>query len=135
MRNRNFAATPLHRPRVNLIRLEEELSEVHLRLSQVTIENLPYQEFILRYDRPKVFFYLDPPYWKAPWYKFNMELPDYQEISERLQKIKANFILSINDTPEIRKIFDAFKIKPVSTIYTSNSGRHREGKELLICNF
>jgi DNA adenine methylase len=136
VRNRNFAATPLHRPRVNLIRLEEELSEVHLRLSQVTIENLPYQTFLERYDRPGVFFYLDPPYWRAPWYKFNMELPDFQDMSERLGKIKAKFILSINDTPEIRKIFNKFQIKPVTTIYTSNDkGKHREGKELLVSNF
>ena len=111
------------------------MSEVHLRLSQVTIENLPYQEFLLRYDRPKVFFYLDPPYWKAPWYRFNMVLPDYQDMAVRLVDIKGSFILSINDTPEIRQIFNKFKIKPVSTVYTSNSGKHREGKELLICNF
>lgn len=79
--------------------------------------------------------YPDPPYWKAPWYKHNMELPDFQEMAEKLYEIKANFILSINDAPEIRKIFSKFEIKPVSTVYTSNSGHHREGKELLVCNF
>jgi len=135
VRNRNFVSSPLSRPRINLIRLEEELSEVHLRLSQVTIENLPYQEFLVRYDRPKVFFYLDPPYWKAPWYRHNMELPDYKEMAVRLQEIKASFILSINDTPEIRQIVNKFKINPVVTKYTANGGHQKEGKELLVCNF
>ncbi|WAC06568.1 MAG: DNA adenine methylase [Thermodesulfobacteriota bacterium] len=132
---RNFGMRPLHRPGINLLRLEEELSEVHLRLSQVTIENLPYQKFLVCYDRAEAFFYLDPPYWKAPWYKFNMELPDYKEMADKLAKIKAQFVLSINDAQEIREIFKGFKIKPVSTIYTLNRGNHSEGKELLISNF
>lgn len=33
------------------------------RLAGVIIENLPYGEFIARYDGPGVLFYLDPPYW------------------------------------------------------------------------
>ncbi|SPD73845.1 D12 class N6 adenine-specific DNA methyltransferase (fragment) [uncultured Desulfobacterium sp.] len=53
---RTFGTGPLRRPRVNLLRLEEELSEVHIRLSRVTIENLPWHEFIVRYDRPQTFF-------------------------------------------------------------------------------
>ena len=39
VKNRTFGLD--RRPRINLLRLEEELSEVHLRLATVTIENLP----------------------------------------------------------------------------------------------
>jgi DNA adenine methylase len=40
VKNRTFGTGPLRAPRINLLRIEEELSEVHLRLSRVTIENL-----------------------------------------------------------------------------------------------
>lgn len=53
------------------------MSEVHLRLASVTIENLRWQDFIRRYDRDEICFYLDPPYYKAPYYRHNLELaPD-----------------------------------------------------------
>jgi len=41
--------------------MEEELSEVHLRLTRVIIKNLSWQKFVTLYDRDKTFFYLDPP--------------------------------------------------------------------------
>jgi DNA adenine methylase len=71
----------MHRPRINLLRLEEDLSDVYFRLAGVTIENLPWQDFIKRYDRPGTFFYLDPPYFKAPFYKHNLVLEGYAEMA------------------------------------------------------
>lgn len=135
VKSRTFGPGPLKRPRINLIRIEEELSEVHLRLSRVNIENLPYQKFITMYDRPEVFFYLDPPYYKAPFYNHNLELNDYREMSELLSGLKGKFILSINDLPEMRVAFKQFKIKSVSLKYTVNKNQGKEGNELLICNF
>jgi DNA adenine methylase len=32
-------------------------------MAGVVIENLPWQKFIERYDRPGILFYIDPPYW------------------------------------------------------------------------
>ncbi|WAC07606.1 MAG: hypothetical protein OS130_15575 [Thermodesulfobacteriota bacterium] len=61
VRTRNFAATLDRCLRVNLLRMEEELSEVHLRLTRVIIKNLSWQKFVTLYDRDKTFFYLDPP--------------------------------------------------------------------------
>jgi DNA adenine methylase len=58
-----FGVANTSKPRLNLLRLEEDLSEAHLRLARVTIENLPYHELIKRYDAEHVFFYADPPYW------------------------------------------------------------------------
>jgi len=134
VRGRTFGTAPLDRPRINLIRMEEELSEVHLRLARVTIENLPWQDFIARYDRKQTFFYLDPPYYKAPVYQHNLELEHYQEMAELLAKIKAKFILSINDHPEIREIVRGFKIKPVQLKYSVAKERLTEAKELLVSN-
>ena len=108
---------------------------MHLRLSQVTIENLPWQDFIKRYDQPGTFFYLDPPYYKAPYYEHNLDLEDYQEMAEVLASINTQFILSLNDHPDIQETFKAFNIKPVKLNYTVARGKQTKGKELLISNF
>lgn len=120
-------------PRINLLRLEEEMSAVHLRLTKVRIENLSWDKFIPRYDRPDTFFYCDPPYYQAPEYKHNFELEDFISLADKLSTIKGKFLLSINDHSEMRKVFKGFKTKPVSLTYTL-SGKPTKGKELLITN-
>lgn len=135
VKGRTFGTSPFHRPRVNLLRLEEELSEVHLRLSRVTIENLPWQEFVKRYDRKQTFFYLDPPYYKLPYYAHNMVFEDYEELAATLSEVKGKFILSINDDPQMKKVFKNFYIDVVNLKYTAQVGKQKEATELLISNF
>jgi DNA adenine methylase len=61
--NPNFSVAATGRPRFNLLRMEDELSAVHLRLSRVYIENMHYDQFIRRFDKFQTFFYIDPPYY------------------------------------------------------------------------
>ena len=130
--SRNFGVSPERPMRINLVRMEEELSAVHLRLSGVMIENLPWDEFIKRYDRPETFFYLDPPYYKAPCYKHNFyELEDYIKIAEVLRNIRGSFLLSLNDDPEIREVFKDFELNPVSLCYSVGKEK-TTGAELII---
>lgn len=55
-------------PRLNLLRIEEDLSQAHLRLARVNIENLDWVRCIEKYDRDETLFYLDPPYWQTAGY-------------------------------------------------------------------
>jgi len=135
VKGRTFGTAPLSLPRINLLRLEEELSAVHIRLARVTIENLSWQDFISRYDRESTVFYLDPPYYKAPYYKHNLDLEDYRSLAGVLAGISSSFILSINDHPEIRKIFSAFEIRPVALKYSVAQKRQTEARELIITNY
>jgi DNA adenine methylase len=121
-------------PRINLLRIEEEMSAVHLRLAHVRIENLPALELIKRYDRPDTFFYCDPPYHGHPDYKHNMASKDYEKIAKLLGSIQGKFILSINDNPEMREVFKAFNVKPVSLLYSVGK-KPKKAKELIIHNF
>jgi DNA adenine methylase len=133
---RTFGTGVESKPKINLIRMEEELSAVHLRLSTVIIENLDYAEIIKRYDRKTSFFYLDPPYFKCPFYKHNFnKLEDFQRIAATLRNISAKFILSINDCHEMRAAFDGFTIKPITLKYSVSREGNTVGKELLISNF
>lgn len=135
VRGRTFGVNQLRAPRINLLRIEEELSAVHLRLARVTIENLPWEAFLKRYDKPQTFFYLDPPYFKAPYYRHNLVLDDYRRMAGVLKELKAAFVLSINDLPEMWDAFHGFKVKPAAIKYSASKGDWTEGKELLIANF
>ncbi len=135
VKGKTFGTAPLRNPRINLMRIEEEMSEVYLRIAGVTIENLPWQELLKRYDREETFFYLDPPYWKAPYYKHNLELSDYQAMAEALSGLHGKFVLSINDRSEIREIFKEFAIQKVSLNYSVAKEKNTVGKELLIMNY
>lgn len=125
-------------PRINLLRIEEELSAAHLRLARVVVENRPYGAFIERYDRDHTFFYLDPPYFNCEDYYgpgiFGRE--DFQTLSDQLAGIEGKFMLSINDTPQIREIFGRFVIREVETRYTVGAAnRGNPVRELLVMNY
>ena len=133
VKGRTFGVAPDRPPKINLVRMEEELSAVHLRLTRVTVENLTWQAILSRYDRKETFFFCDPPYYKTPYYKHNLVLEDYVEMAEVLSNLKGQFLLSINDHPTIREVFKDFKIKPVTLPYTTGL-KSVTGKELLIQN-
>lgn len=135
VRNRSFGVSVDGPPRINLLRLEEEMSAVHLRLINVWIENLSWKELISRYDRPATFFYCDPPYYKCPDYKHNLKLEDFIEMAEFLKRIQGRFMLSINDHPDIREVFKDFRRKSVSLLYTVATTGPVEVNELIYSNF
>ena len=135
VRGRTYGASPMSRPRINLLRIEEELSEVHLRLAGVTIEHLPWQQFLKTYDKPGTLFFLDPPYYKAPYYNHNFELADYDELAEALSSLVSHFILSINDHKQMRKVFKGLKIRPVKLSYSAAKNEITRVRELLVTNF
>lgn len=123
--------------RLNLLRIEEDLSAVHLRLHQVFIEHLDWVNCIERYDRPHTLFYLDPPYWGTEGYGVDFGLEQYDRMAELLRTIKGKAAVSVNDIPEMRQAFKGLAMKRLSIKYTvgaSGVGRRERG-ELLIMNF
>jgi DNA adenine methylase len=119
-----------------LLRIEEELSASHLRLAQAYIENLPYGNLISRYDREGTFFYIDPPYWDCEndYGKNIFCKDDFAKLVIQLATIKGKFLLSLNDTPEIRELFKAFIFDEAEVVYSVGKSRNKN-KELLIRNY
>lgn len=124
-------------PNFNLLRIEEELSAVHLRLHRVYIENRPYEKIIERYDRPHTFFYLDPPYFgcENDYGPDIFKREDFQRLRGILDNISGKFILSLNDVPDVRRIYKGYKIEGVSTVYNVSGAKKTKAKEVLIRNF
>jgi len=133
-----FSIATTSKPRLNLLRIEEELSAVHLRLSRVYIENRSYSDIFARFDKPDTFFYVDPPYYGCENYYGDdiFDRNDFTILRDILAKISGSFILSINDVDHIRDLFQDFCIETVKTSYSAG-GAHRKKKvnELLIMNY
>lgn len=113
----------------------ESLEQAHARLARVQIECLPYEKILKNFDRKESLFYLDPPYYGRKLYKFNFEPEDFVSLAERLRDLKGKFVLSLNDVPEVRRIFRDFAIKGVDIHYTAQKKAGKRFKELLITNF
>jgi DNA adenine methylase len=136
--NPSFNIATTARPRFNLLRIEEELSAVHLRLSRVYVENRPFDAIINRFDKPDTFFYCDPPYYGYEDYygKGVFGRDDFQKLRDILNNIKGKFILSINDNEVIRKLYKGFRIEVVETSYmATGANKKKRVKELLIMNY
>lgn len=104
------------------------------RLSKVTIENLPYQDFMRRYDRPATLFYLDPPYWGCEHYygKDAFSPADFETLATLAKGLKGAFVMSINDVPEIRALFRGCKIETIQHSYSRQKMSRLAVTELLI---
>jgi DNA adenine methylase len=141
IKNPTFSIGAQRPSNFNLLRIEEDLSAAHLRLARVYIENKDYKELIPRFDSPESFFYVDPPYFGFEnYYGDNIfSRTDFLTLKDILSSIQGKFMVSINDTPEIRSVFDGFTITEVKTRYSLNtkSDKMKKGgaSELLIMNF
>lgn len=128
-----FGVAATAAPKLNLLRIEEELSAAHLRLSRVYIENLHWADCIARYDRPHSLFYLDPPYWETAGYGNPFGIEEYVRIAEVMSTSQGKSILSINDHPDIREIFKGFAFDVVGIQYSVGKVESRpKSSELII---
>ena len=123
-------------PRLNLTRIEEELSMAHLRLANVVIEHLPWHECVARYDRSGTFFYLDPPYWETEGYGVDFPFAEYGRMADMMRSVQGKVLVSINDHPAIREVFAGFTVIPLQLRYSIGlQGRDTPAGELIVKNW
>lgn len=134
---RTFGVTTTGPARFDVSKLGPILEAIHERLAPVSIERLPWAQFVRRYDRPGTLFYLDPPYYECEndYGRGMFERSEFVHMAELLATIEGRFLLSLNDRPEVREIFAGFTIEPVQTAYTiAGNGRCAPAAEVLISN-
>ncbi|MXO66234.1 DNA adenine methylase [Altericroceibacterium endophyticum] len=130
---RSFGVAPGLGGRFDVTKLVPMLEEVSERMAGVIIERLDWQAFIKRWDRPRTLFYLDPPYFGSEK-DYGSDLFDrsqFEAMAQCLAQLKGRFILSINDHPQVRRIFAGFAMAEVGTTYSIGSNSKRVG-ELVI---
>lgn len=120
-------------PPINLLRIEEKLSEAYLRLAGAHIESLDWQACVAKYDRPHTLFFMDPPYWETEGYGVVFGFEQYERMAACLAALKGKAIVTLNDHPDIRRVFAAFRMEQVDINYQVG-GAHKAVKrrELII---
>ena len=114
------------------MRIEENLSAAHLRLTNTFIEHVTWQDCIVRYDRPHTFFYIDPPYWQTEGYGIPFGFAQYEQLAEVIGAIKGKAIISLNDHQDMRKIFARYPMETTDIQYIVGGGKGSAANELLI---
>ena len=106
-------------------------------LKNTSISNTDYKS-LFSHDSPNTFFYLDPPYEKSKGL-YKDAVIDYKQMVDRLKKLKGKFLLSINDSAEVRETFKDFKIMGLAV---EGAGKNENSvigvkirKELFIKNY
>lgn len=114
------------------------ISELETRMANVVVENQDFETLIKHYDRPDAFFYADPPYFSTEdMYAVGFGWDDHVRLRDTLKNIKGKFLLSYNDCPQIRQLYDGFSLFDFSRTH-SMAQRYEAGKEfkeLLIGNY
>lgn len=113
----------------------QRIEALHARLARVTIERLDFLDVLKRYDRPQTLFYLDPPYWGCChlYREGGFGQGRFSELAAALKEVKGRWALSLNDHPEVRKMFAWAALRQVETRYNAAVGAApRAAQELLI---
>jgi len=110
----------------------------HRRLDGVYIENLDFADCIARYDRVHTAFYCDPPYLGTAGFKAAFTIDDHRRLAAALKNIKGKFLLSINDHPQIRRLYKGLprlKVQVNYSVARDKSPKARQRTELVIANY
>ncbi len=129
-----FGTATTSRPRFSIFTLEQDLAEAHFRLSNTYIEHLTWEKVIDKYDRPHTLHYLDPPYWQTGGYGVEFGFEHYEMMATLAREVEGALIISINDHPDIRRVFDGLHMKSVDIRYTVGGADGCKAKELIIWN-
>lgn len=109
------------------------------RLQKVVIENKDFEKLITQQDSEVSFFYCDPPYFNTESYYENVGFTtaDHERLRNILTGITGKFMVSYNDCPEIRSLYDGYEMysyERINNIRQRFDGGSMFG-ELLIANY
>jgi DNA adenine methylase len=121
----------------------ERVAKLGKLLEGIKITHLDYREIISNGGK-EVFTFLDPPYFKATKSKLygkNGILHtrfDHDEFANEMRKCKHSWLVTYDDSPEIRKNFEFANIYNWELQYGMNNykqGKAEKGSELFISNY
>jgi DNA adenine methylase len=65
----------------------------------------------------------------------DFDFEQYAQMAELVGKIKGKMVISVNDIPEMRKVFAGLKMESLSISYTVGGGKGSKAAELVIRNW
>lgn len=121
----------------------ERLAKLGELMDGVKVTNLDYREMLFDGSK-RIFTFLDPPYYKATKSKLygkngvlHTEF-NHNEFSDTMKKCEHSWLITYDDSPEIRKNFEFANIYEWELQYGMNNykqGKAEKGNELFISNY
>jgi DNA adenine methylase len=106
------------------------------------VENMDFEELITKYDSPKTYIYLDPPYWKTENYYSNHDFDsgDHERLANCIKASQSKWSLSYYDFSQLHTWFpqDVYRWeeKEFAKAAAAKKGvKQNLSKELLILNY
>ena len=77
---------------------------------------------------------MDPPYHGSEHYydRGLFERADYERLAAALKGLRGRFLMTLNDHPEVRRIFSGFRMEAAEVTDTVGSGTTTRAGELII---
>ncbi len=114
------------------------IEPVAQKLKDVKITNLDFSDVILaKSENSGVLMYLDPPYYNAAksLYTNDFKGGDHIRLANLLRETRFKFVLSYDDCPGVRKLYDWANISQINFTYFMSEGRRKKTNEVVITNF
>jgi DNA adenine methylase len=121
----------------------ERLKRISTLLSSVCITNNDY-EYLLDEKGEDVFIFLDPPYLsatKSRLYGHNGSLHtsfDHERFAENMRKCNHKWLITYDDSPTIRDLFNFASITELTIQYGMNNYKQKtasKGREIIVKNY
>ncbi len=97
-------------------KVNELLRAVHERLDGVTIESIPYEQCFRNQDSPETLFFCDPPYLHAKISAYDgWDEKQLTQFRRQLDKLNGQWLVTLDDSPFNRDLFNGCKLTPVQT--------------------
>jgi DNA adenine methylase len=113
------------------------IDPVSEKVKNIKITSLDFKKVIKKNSNNSVLLYLDPPYYRASKsiYKNEFTLRDHRDLCKLLKTTKFKFILSYENSTEIREMYKWANIYETNFTYFMSEARRQNGNELIITNF
>lgn len=117
----------------------KHIDDYAAKLKDTKLLSQDYGSVISSYDRPNNFFYFDPPYEGSDEEDlYKVKGFDVDKFAQRLRKMKAKWMVSLNDSAHVRQLFKGFKIRGLTLPAQGRAegtigGKPR--KEVIITNY
>lgn len=111
--------------------------------SKITdVENMDFEDLIIKYDTPTTFHYVDAPYYKTENYYSNHDFDrqDHERLANVLQQVKGKFGMSYYDFPDLHTWFPENVYRWERKLFAKAAAAKKNtkqnmGEELFILNF
>jgi len=117
----------------------KHIAEYKQRLKNTTITREDYAKVMRAHNNKDTFIFMDPPYEASHDFSYAEEEGfDYERFAAEVGKLRANWLITINDSPRIRKLFSKYHITPITIkgwMTAKKTIGSKDRKELLISNF